>query len=408
MAFPKMFRVRQKFDCWAIERPEEVLREQLRAKGIMNRISPGKRVCITAGSRAIANLVTLMATLVDEFKKRGTHPFIVPAMGSHGGATADGQLAVLRRLGIREETVNAPIISSMKVVEVGRTAEGLPVYCDEEACHADFIVIVNRVKAHTAFKASIESGLMKMMAVGLGKREGAEVAHAHGLAEAIPQLARVLLEKTPIGLGVALVENQLGQTAKIAVLEPDEIEEAEKQLLKEAKHLMLRLPFDQIDVLIVEEIGKNISGTGMDTNVIGIGRRIGGKWKPEVGKIVVLDLTEESQGNALGIGLADLTTRRLVNKIDWRATYANVIATGYMGTGKIPVTLESDREAIRVALQGYAPDQVRLVRIRNTRDLQEIDVSEGLLEEVQSRDDLIIVEELGELGFDSQGNLLRL
>jgi len=246
-----------------------------------------------------------------------------------------------------------------------------------------------------------------MMAVGLGKRESARTVHcsSKGLAETIPQVARVLMQNAPVGLGIALVEDALDKTSKIAVLEPAEIEEVEKELLRESKRMMPRIPFDELNVLIIEEMGKNISGAGMDPNIIGMGRRLPGKWKPEIDRVVVLDLTAESQGNAEGLGLADVTTRRLVDKVDFGSTYINCITSNFFVGGKVPVTMDTDREAIEVALTGYTADQVRLVRIKNTLKLDEMDVSESLLGEIQGQDDLTVLGEQGRLSFDDAGNL---
>jgi len=408
--FPKMFKITQKFESNALAHPEQELRDQLSTK-MMDKIGPGTRVAIAMGSRGIANIVTLAATIVDEFKRQGADPFIVPAIGSQGGATPDGQAAILGSLGITEENVGAPIRSFQNVVRVGETEDSLPVYCDELAYQSDLIVVVNRVKEHTAFKADIESGLMKMMAVGLGKQKSAHTAHysPRGLAETIPQLARVLMQNAPLGLGIALVEDSLGQTSRIAVLEPAEIEEAEKELLRRSKRMMPRIPFEELDVLVVEEMGKNISGAGMDPNVIGMGRRLSdkcGKWKPEIDRVVVLELTEESRGNAEGLGLADVTTRRLVDKVDFRATYINCLTSNFLLGGKVPVTKDTDREAIEVAMTGYTADRVRLVRIKNTLKLHEMDISESLLGETLGRDDLTVLGEQGRLGFDDAGHLV--
>lgn len=406
--FPKMFRTAQKLESYALDHPEQELRDQLRAKKVMDRMKPGTRAAIAMGSRGIANIVTLAATVVDELRRRGADPFIVPAIGSQGGATPDGQAAILGSLGITEENVGAPIRSFENVVRVGETEDGLPVYCDELAYQSDLIVVINRIKVHTAFRADIESGLMKMMAVGLGKRESARTVHcsSKGLAETIPQVARVLMQNAPVGLGIALVEDSLDKTSKIAVLEPAEIEEVEKELLRESKRMMPRIPFDELNVLIVEEMGKNISGAGMDPNIIGMGRRLPGKWKPEIDRVVVLDLTAESQGNAEGLGLADVTTRRLVDKVDFGSTYINCITSNFFVGGKVPVTMDTDREAIEVALTGYTADQVRLVRIKNTLKLDEMDVSESLLGEIQGQDDLTVLGEQGRLSFDDAGNLI--
>ena len=406
--FPKMFKIAQKFESYALDQPEQELRDQLISNKVIRRMKRGARVAIAMGSRGITNIATLTATVVDELRRRGADPFIVPAIGSQGGATPDGQSAILNSLGITEENVGAPIESCKNVVKVGETEDGLPVYCDELAVRSDLIVVMNRIKVHTAFRADIESGLMKMMAVGLGKRESARTAHgsSKGLAETIPQLARVLMQNAPVGLGIAIVEDSLDKTSRIAVLEPAEIEETEKRLLRVSKRMMPRIPFDELNVLVVEEMGKNISGAGMDPNIIGMGRRLPGEWKPEIDRVVVLDLTEESRGNAEGLGLADVTTRRLVDKIDLRATYINCITSNFFEGGKVPVTKETDREAIEVALTGYTAERVRLVRIKNTLKLCEMDVSESLLGEIQGRDDISILGEQDRLRFDAEGNLV--
>jgi len=407
MIFPRMCRIAQKLESHTLDHPEKELRDQLNANQVMNTIKPGMKVAITVGSRGIAHITTLAATLVDELKKRGADPFIVPAIGSQGGATPAGQAEILESLGISKEHVGAPVRSLKNVVKVGETENGLPVFCDELAHQSDCIVVVNRIKAHTSFESDIESGLMKMMAVGLGKRQSALTIHysPKGLAETILSCARVLMQNAPVGLGIALIEDSLGQTSKISVLEPAEIEKAEKELLTESKQMMPRIPFDDLDILVVEEMGKNISGAGMDPNVIGLGRRIPGEWKPEIDRIVVLDLTEESRGNAEGIGLADVTTRRLVDKIDFQAMYINCLTDNYLKGGKIPVTMESDKEAMEAALTGYPIDQVRLVRIRNTLNLDKMDISENLLEEIRGRDDIILLGEQDRLRFDDEGHL---
>ena len=403
---PSMYRLRQQFDRRKLEDPAAVLAERLRSSPAMAGLRPGMRVAITAGSRGIAHIGELVAAVAREVRARGGEPFVVPAMGSHGGATAEGQRAMLAGLGVREETVGAPVRSSMEVIEAGRTPEGWPACCDRLAFEADWIVVMNRVKPHTAFKAEIESGLCKMLAVGLGKHRGAENVHAIGLEKAIVPIARVLLQRAPIGVGIAIVENSQDETYDLAIAPPEAFEDTDRELLKLAKRLLPRLPFDDLDVLIVREMGKNISGTGMDSNVIGIGRRIGGSHKPEIARVAVLDLTEETHGNALGIGLADLTTRRLVDKIDFRATYTNVITTGFLGTARIPMTLDTDREVIAVALTGYDPAKVRMAVIRNTLELEEMLISEGLVEEARANPSVVIEEEVGPLCFDAEGRLL--
>ena len=404
--FPRLYRVRQSFDRRRLEDPAAVLAERLRTAPAMDGLKPGMKVAITAGSRGIHRIGELVAAVVQEVKRRGGEPFVVPAMGSHGGATAEGQADMLRGLGVSEEVVGAPIRSSMQVAEVGRTPEGWPAYCDRIALGSDWIVVMNRIKPHTAFKSDIESGLNKMLTVGLGKHKGAENVHVIGLGRGVVPIARVIRANAPVGVGIAIVENSEDLTYDFAIVPPDQFEEADRRLLKLANQLLPRLPFDQLDVLVVREMGKNISGTGMDSNIIGIGRRIGGQHKPDITRVAVLDLTPETHGNALGIGLADLTTRRLVDKIDYRATYTNVITTGYLPSARIPMTLENDQECIAVALSGYDPAKARLAVIRNTLDLEHLDVSEGLLDEVRGNAALTVEQELGMMRFDGQGNLL--
>jgi len=408
--FPKMFTIQQEFESHALANPQQELRRQLIANKTLEAIKPGMQVAIAMGSRGITDIVALAATLVDELRQRGAEPFIVPAIGSQGGATPEGQAAVLRGLGITEEKVGAPIRSFRKVVKLGETSCGLPVYCDELAYRSDLLVLINRVKPHTAFKGDIESGLMKMMAVGLGKKESAQAVHSSSKepAEAILESARLLMQSAPVGFGIAVVEDAYKNTSKIAVLGPGEIEGAEKDLLRAARQMMPQLPFDELDVLIVEKMGKNISGAGMDPNIIGMGRRLAEYQglKPNIDRIVVLDLTEQSQGNAEGIGLADVITQRLVNKVDFEKTYINCVTSGFFRGGMVPITIDTDREAIALALTGYAADRVRLVRIRNTLKLDELDVSLGLLDEVRTKRNLRIVGERGQLAFNRVGDLI--
>lgn len=377
--------VRQDIPADRVADLEGALVEGLERAGVWQRVRPGMRVAITSGSRGFSYNVTVLRTLVAQLKARGAEPFIFPAMGSHGGSTAEGQEQVLRDLGITPESVGAPIRSSMEVVQLGTTASGMPVFCDRLAYEADGIILFNRVKPHTAFRGPIESGLVKMAVVGMGKRHGAEAAHRAGLSsEVLLEGFRLVREKTRLLCGIATVENFREEAAELRVLLPEEIPEQEPLLLKKAWDLLPRLPFDRLDVLVVDRMGKDISGTGMDVNVIGIHRRIGGTGLPDIRTIVVLDLTPASHGNALGVGFADLVPRRLVDKIDFKATYANVITTGFYGSGKIPVTLPTAREAVEVALRPFEPDRVRLVRIRDTKHLDTFWVSQALLPEVEA------------------------
>lgn len=406
MSLPRMAQVQQRFDVSQIEDIAGEVSKQMEAFGLARRVKPGQRIAITAGSRGIANIAEIIAAAVAELRKVGAKPFVFPAMGSHGGATAEGQREMLASYGIVEERIGCPIVSSMEVVEIGTTPSGVPVWVDREAYHSDGILVVNRVKAHTAFKAPNESGLIKMMGIGIGKRHGADVYHRYPLGPTLLEAARVVIAKAPILGGLAIVENSRDQTWKLVAAAPEEMEEVDRNLLVEANRLLPRIPFETLDVLIVEEMGKNISGTGMDLNVIGMWRRIGGEQRPYFRYIVVLDLTEESHGNALGIGMADLTTKRLVDKIDLKAMYTNVMTTNFFQTGKIPVTMDTDREAIELAFKTFDPQSVRAVRIRNTLALEKIYVSEGLLPEARENPNLFILDDPKPMAFDAEGRLL--
>ena len=419
MSFPRMVEARQIFNQPKLEDPLLAVREELRKKGLPEKIREGQSIAITAGSRGIANIDLILATIVDEVKKAGGDPFLVPAMGSHGGATPEGQIEVLKSLGVTPESVGAPIKSSMEIDEVGRLDGDIPVFLDRHALQADGIIVVGRVKPHTDFKGEIESGLMKMMAIGLGNQKGAEMIHWHkydGYHRLMPEAARLIMEKTSIILGIALLENARHETAIVKALEPHEIEGEEKRLIETAKEMLPRIPFEEVDVLIVEEIGKNISGVGMDTNVTGRFWMPGehDPRAPSIGKIVVLDLSEETHGNAIGIGLADLTTLRAAQKIDHHSTYVNCLTQGSGETGKIPPSLPNDRDAIATAIRicgPVEPTRARVVRIKNTQELEKIWISESLAEEVQGSPGLSArLELLGEpraMLFDVMGTLAR-
>lgn len=412
---PRMHEVRRRVSRPLLDDPLGEVRRELQRKAFRARIQPGQSIAVTAGSRGIARIAEVLAIVVDEIRQAGGRPFLVPAMGSHGGATAQGQVEVLRGLGITEETVGAPILSAMEVEVVG-SAEGEAIFLDRNAFHADGIVVVNRVKPHTDFKGAIESGLMKMLAIGLGKQKGAEMIHGHlrrGYHELLPAAARLILSRVNVVMGLALVEDANHRLAAIRALHPQEIEAGEMQLLDLAKSLIARLPFKELDVLVVEEMGKHISGVGMDTNVTGR-FWIDGETDPlapRINMLVVLDLAEESHGNAIGIGLADLTTRHLVEKIDPQQTYINCLTQGTSQTGKIPIWLPDDREVIATALRLCGPlggRPPRLVRIKNTLEMDRFWISEALAEELRHHEDGFELEETSqELSFDEEGMLVR-
>ena len=405
---PKMVRVRQTLPSDQIADVAAAVREALGQAGLATRVAAGQRIAITAGSRGIADIQLVIATVVDELRRLGAEPFVVPAMGSHGGATVEGQRAVLSEYGITEAEVGAPILATMETVELGRLDDGTPVYLDRNAYEADGIVVVGRVKAHTAFRGDVESGLCKMTAIGLGKQRGAETVHARGLRETIVEAARVTIERSRLVLGLALVENAAHRLHTIRAVTPDRFHDTDRELLRLANDLLPRVPFEELDVLVVDRLGKNISGSGMDYNVVGMWRRIGGEKRPFYKRIVVLDITPESEGNGLGIGIADFTTRRLFEQLDLHKTYMNGLTSGALDAIRIPIILSDDREAIEVALKSANPSgPPRIAWIKNTLDLGEIYVSEGLLPEVAARPTLTPEGEPSRWPFDEQGRAVR-
>ena len=419
MQLPKMAKVRQIFDQLKIRDIPAKIKEELEKKRLKDRVKPGQRIAVTAGSRGIANIPLILKTVVAELRAVGAEPFLVTAMGSHGGATPEGQIQVLHSLGVTEESVGAPIEASMEVEAVGSLPDGVEIYLSRVALKADGIFIVGRVKPHTDFKGDIESGLLKMMSIGLGNQKGAEMIHWHrydGYHRILPEAGKLIAEKTNIVMGLALLENAHHETAEIHALYPEEFYEKEKQLLDAAKTLLPRLPFNDVDVLVVEEIGKNISGVGMDTNVTGRFWMPGehDPRAPNIKKIAVLDLTEETHGNAIGIGLADLTTRRAFEKIDYHQTYVNCLTQGSGETGKIPPFLANDRDAIATAIGisgPIKPEAARVIRIKNTQELETLYISEALVDELRASPELqkrlVLVEEPREMQFDVMGYLAR-
>lgn len=408
---PQMVRIRQKFDGTRVDDYTGVLRRELKKPGAIDAVKPGQRVAVAVGSRGVAHIAEFTRTTIEALKEAGAEPFIVPCMGSHGGATAEGQRDVLHHLGVTEEAMGAPILSSMEVVKIDEMANGLPVYVDKYAYEADAIVVINRVKPHTAFRGRIESGIMKMIAIGLGKQKGAEACHQLGfkyMAENVPAMANLMLNKLPILFGVALVENAYDETCRVEVLPAADIEAREEQLLLEAKSRLPKILFDQIDVLVIDYIGKNISGDGMDPNITGRYPTPYAHGGPDVSKMLVLDLTPETKGNANGVGTADFTTQRLADKTDWPATYANGLTSTVCAPTKQATTLENDLYAIKASVKtcnilDYTT--CRLVRIRDTLHLGEIEISVNLLEEARRHPDIEVLTEPYALQFDDEGYL---
>ena len=412
MAVPRMLRLRQNFPRPRVGDVPRAVAEALAAAGLP--IKRGDTVAVGAGSRGIANIDVGVGAAVRWLQDLGARPFVFPAMGSHGGGTPEGQLSVLQHYGIPEATMGCPIRATMEVVQVGE-ALGLPVWLDRHASDADWIGLVNRVKPHTDFKGAIESGLFKMMTIGLGKHKGAIQYHRanihHGYETVITAVGRAMLARGRVGFGVGIVENGYDETARIEAFNAENLEAGERRLLKDAREWMARLPFKQIDVLIVEEMGKNVSGAGMDTNVIGRPSNPHEPFPadPKILWIVALDLTDESYGNATGIGNADFTTRRLVEKIDMKPTLINCITACAPGNAKVPPAYETDREAIDTALSCIGltpPEKARVVRIKNTLLLGEIQVSEAFLPEIAGRAELTPLGEPAPLAFDAAGRLV--
>ena len=408
---PRMLRVRQSFARPRVADIPAAVARTLEAARLP--VGRGDTVAVGAGSRGIANIDAVVGATVRWLRELGARPFVFPAMGSHGGGTPEGQLSVLEHYGITETTMGCPIRATMDVVQVGE-ALGLPVWLDRYAAEADWIGLVNRVKLHTDFKGEIESGLFKMMTIGLGKHRGAIQYHRanihHGYETVITSVGREMLARARIGFGLAVVENGYDETAHVEAFAPADLEAGERRLLKLAREWMARLPFSPIDVLVVEEMGKNISGSGMDTNVIGRPSNPHEPFPadPKILWIVVLDLTDESYGNATGIGNADFTTRRLVERIDMKPTLINCITACAPNGAKIPATYETDREAVEAALSCIGltpPDRARVVRIRNTLMLGELEVSEAFAPELARRPDLTVLGDPVPLSFDAAGRL---
>ncbi|MEA5144381.1 MAG: lactate racemase domain-containing protein [Oscillibacter sp.] len=409
---PRMCLIRQVFERDGIGDVPSVLRGKLDREDLKSRIQPGMTVVLTGSSRQISHMPEMLRELADFVKARGGKPVIIPAMGSHGGSTDEGQRALLEGYGITEEFCGCPIHSSMKTVKVGYMSNGDEVRMDAFAHAADAIIVVGRIKAHTAFRGPYESGLVKMMAIGMGKQEGAESLHRSGFGEMgkrLPEYARIIFEHCHVIFGVAPIENEFDQTCRLEVLPAEEIFEKEPELLLYAKSRLPRILLPETDVLVVHEIGKNFSGSGMDPNVtgtFGTPYATGGIKKQ---RTAVLDISRESHGSYIGLGMADVTTKRAFEKLDTNATYFNMITSTVLGVGKIPMVLETDKMALQVAvrtLTSVDKAHVRMVYLKNTLSLEKIMISEALLPDVRGRNDIEVLEEPRELRFNAEGALL--
>jgi len=411
VVIPKMAVVRQRFDGAAIGDIPAAISGEFTRPEIAAAIEPGMSIAITVGSRGLANLPIIVREIVGNVKKLGGVPFIFPAMGSHGSATADGQRAMLEGFGVTESAVGAPIRATMETVVVGQTSKGQDVHADRYAANADGIIVLGRVKPHTAFRGVYESGLMKMMAIGIGKQKGAEACHTEGfgkMAENVPAFGKVILERTNVLFGIAVLENAFDETARIEAIPKREIERREPELLKLAKALMPSILIPRFDVLIVDKIGKNFSGDGADPNITGTYCTPYASGGPEFERYVVLDISEETHGNSLGVGMADVTTKRLYDKTDFDASYPNALTSRVVATVKMPMVMESDKLAIQAALFTCVHADLRapkIVRILNTSHLGDISISESLLHEAAGSDRMEVIEDAREFDFDASGNL---
>lgn len=410
---PKMFRVRQSFPRPRIDPADipGIISGLLNQEKFASRVKPGMRIAITAGSRGIANVALTTKCIVDFCKAQGAKPFIVPAMGSHGGATAEGQRAILEGYGITEEYTGCPIISSMEVKKIGINAEGKEVFIDKNAAESDGIILGCRIKPHTAFRGRYESGMMKMMAIGLGKQHGAEQVYEegfHNMAKNLPLFGRCILENAPILFGVPTIENAFEETCKIAAVAAEDIETVEPELLKEAFSYMPRILVDECDVLVVDQIGKNFSGDGMDPNITGTFCSNSASGGIKAQRVVVLDLSPETHGNGIGLGYSSATTKRVFEQLDLPSMYPNAITCTVLGGVRIPIVMESDREAIQVCIKScneIDKTRPRLVRIPNSLHIEHIMLSEAYWEEAQANPALTIESEPAYLPFDEDGNL---
>ncbi len=413
VTIPEMVQIRQKFDDdhIALSDLKGVIFTQLFRQEIKSKIQPGMEIAITAGSRGIANIPLILKIIADFVKEQKATPFIIPAMGSHGGATAEGQRAVLESYGITEAFTGCEIRSSMETEQIGKTESGKEVRIDKNAVHSDGIIVCGRIKPHTGFRGNYESGLMKMMAIGMGKQFGAEIIHSDGfghMRENIPMFGKCILKNVPVICGVGILENAYDQTREIHILTPEEIITEEPKLLQRAKEYMPRILFEECDVLVVDKMGKNISGDGMDPNISGRFPTPFAKGGIKAQRVVVLDLTEETHGNACGIGLADITTKRLVKKMDFEQTYPNALTNTIVEEMKIPMAMESDKLAIQAAIKtciGIDKKNPRIVHIHTTLNMGQIEISRAMLEEAEIEKNIEVIGKCEEMQFDNFGNL---
>lgn len=396
ITLPKMFQVRQKFEHIRLEEIEETIRNQFLREEIRQKIHPGDKVAVAVGSRGIRNLSRIVKTVIEEIQKLGAVPFIVAAMGSHGGGSSEGQREVLYGYGITEEAMGVPVITETEVVELGKIKNGVSVYFDKAASQADVIIPINRIKLHTDFVSDIQSGLCKMLVIGLGNHKGCTSIHEmefSSFGETIKEAATLIMEKMPVGFGMAVIENAYDETFLIEALPVETMIKRETQLVEIAKQNMPVLMIPEIDILIVEEIGKDISGAGFDPNILGKSYILNDfvLEVPRINRMILLDISKASHGNGIGLGIFDIITKKVFEQLDYESMYANSIAIKCVDDCKIPLVAKDEQEAVKIAIKivrGADKEFLKIVKIKNTLSLEEIQVSEALLDIVEKNERL--------------------
>ena len=403
---PQMARVRQAFEHHKIDDVAEAVTNEMGREDIKAKVKPGAKIAVGVGSRGVANIDVAVKALIASLKELGADPFIFPAMGSHAGGTSEGQEALLAGYGVTKEKMGAPVRATMDTVVVAELEGGTKVHMDKYAHDADGVVLINRVKPHTSFRGEIESGIVKMMTIGMGKINGATSLHGnHPITEfgdALPRAAKAIMECQPFLFGIGMVEDAFDDTAIIQALPAETLFAEETKLQAKAKELMAKIYIEDIDVLVIDEIGKEISGAGADPNVIGNPGTPGFE-VPRVKKIVILDLTEKTHGNAAGIGSAHVITHRLLRRVDFASTYANMVTATALEGARVPIPMKTAEDAVRLAVKtliGVEPEDARIVRIRNTLSLGEIEVSEPILKDLQGDSRMEVLSQPGKISFE--------
>lgn len=405
---PKMIKIKQIYDSSKIEDLKFRIEKEMENNLFNKERFFEKRICITAGSRGIPHIDLIIRTVANKLKEWGAKPFIIPAMGSHGGGTAEGQREYLAGFNITEETMGVPILSSMEVVQIGELSDKTPVYCDKNAYESDGIVVLNKVKPHTDFRGKHESGMAKMMAIGLAKHKGASMFHMKGFASfpaRIPQVCDVFLKNAPVAFGVGIVQNAYDEISELEVMEKENILERDAALLEIAKTKTAKFKMPKIDVLIIDEIGKDISGNGHDPNIVGRSNSPGFEDVLELQKLFIRGFTKGTHHNGCGLAMADITTRRCVNDMDFESTWVNVVTSTRLNGGRMPIYVNTDKEALLLAVRtcvGIEFDKVKVVRIKNTLEMEHIEVSESICDELKNRNDVEILSEPFDISFDEE------